>query len=308
MLPSPPDIETRVFARVPEELQAEERPSRWLDQLGRVLGRTARMGSFLEGPSFDRDGNLYLVDLAHGRIFRVSPDAEWSVVADYDGQPNGLKIHRDGRIIVTDQQNGLVEIDPVNGKVTPFLPADLIHGYKGVNDLFFAENGDCYFTDQGQMTGLQDWAGRVMRYTPAGRLEVVLDKVPSPNGLVMNLAETTLHVAVTQMNAVWRVPFLDEKAVKVGVFTYLMAGIGPDGLALDTEDNLAIAHPGNGQVWLFDPHAVPIARLVSCAGKLPTNVAYGGPDNKQLFITESETGTVLVADLPVPGKPMYSHM
>src|SRR5208337_1682170 len=47
--------------------------------------------SFLEGPSFDRDGNLYCVDLAHGRLFRISPDAEWQLFAAHQGQPNGLR-------------------------------------------------------------------------------------------------------------------------------------------------------------------------------------------------------------------------
>jgi gluconolactonase len=39
-----------------------------------------------------------------------------------------------------------------------------------------------------------------------------------------------------------------------------------------------------------------------------TNAAYGGPDRKTLYITESETGTILSAKLEVPGKEMYSHV
>jgi gluconolactonase len=36
-------------------------------------------------------------------------------------------------------------------------------------------------------------------------------------------------------------------------------------------------------------------------------VAYGGPDNKTLYITESESGSVLTVPLEVPGQPMFSH-
>ena len=308
MIPAPPEIQTRVFARLPKELGREGTYSRWVERVGKVVGQPARMGSFLEGPAFDRNGDLYVTELAHGRIFRITPDARWHLVADYDGEPNGLKIHKDGRIVVTDQMHGLVEIDPVNGKVTPFLGRDLIHGYKGVNDLFFAANGDCWFTDQGQMTGLQDHAGRMMRYSAGGRLEVMLDRIASPNGLVMNVNESMMYLAVTLMNAVWRVPFLDGQAVKVGVFSYLMGGLGPDGMAIDQDGNVAVAHAGGGQVWLIDPHGMPISRIVSCEGRMVTNVAYGGRDNKQLFITESNSGCVLVADLPVAGKPMFSHL
>jgi len=307
MLPLPPEIPTRVFARLPDELRLDGQPSRWVERVGRVVGQAPRMGSFLEGPSFDRDGNLYVTDIPYGRIFRLSPKAEWTLVAQYDGEPNGLKIHKDGRLIVTDQMNGLMQVDPVNGKVTPFLSRDLIHGYLGVNDLFFAANGDCWFTDQGQMTGLQDHAGRLMRYSAAGKLEVMLANLASPNGLVMNPQESGLYLAITLMNQVWRVPFLDGRAVKVGVFSQLVAGLGPDGMALDADGNVAIAHAGAGQVWLIDPHGMPLARLPSCEGRMTTNVAYGGAGNRQLFITESTSGTVLVADMPVAGKPMYSH-
>ena len=38
-----------------------------------------------------------------------------------------------------------------------------------------------------------------------------------------------------------------------------------------------------------------------------TNLAFGGKDNCQLFITEADTGTILRAEMPVPGKRMYSH-
>ncbi len=70
-------------------------------------------------------------------------------------------------------------------------------------NLFFAANGDLYFTDQGQ-TGLHDPTGRVYRLRGDGRLDLLIATVPSPNGLVTNLAENQLYVAVTRANAVWR--------------------------------------------------------------------------------------------------------
>ena len=38
--------------------------------------------------------------------------------------------------------------------------------------------------------------------TPEGRLERLIDTVPSPNGLVMDLEETALLVAATRGNAI----------------------------------------------------------------------------------------------------------
>ena len=73
------------------------RPTAWAD-INRG-GQT--IDSFLEGPSFDRQGRLYVTDIPYGRVFRISAEGEWELVAEYDGWPNGLKIHRDGRIFIT---------------------------------------------------------------------------------------------------------------------------------------------------------------------------------------------------------------
>jgi len=110
-------------------------------------------------------------------------------------------------------------------------------------------------------------------------------------------------------NAVWRLPLLGSGEVtKAGVFLQLSGGLGgPDGLAIDSEGNLAIAHAGFGTVWLFSRIGEPIYRIKSCTGIRTTNLAYGGADRKTLFITESDTGTILTAKMPVAGNLMYSH-
>ena len=299
----PRDVPTTVFARLPEEYKTADENNEWV--AGQPIGMPAR--SLLEGPSFDRDGNMWCVDCPNGRIFKITRDGVFHLVADYDGWPNGLKIHRDGRIFVADYKNGIMLLDPVNGKVEPWLVRAGLERFKAVNDLFFGQNGDLYFTDQG-LTGLHDPTGRVFRVRPDGRVTCLLDNVPSPNGLVMNHAENILYVAVTRGNNIWRVPFVRNGDVaKVGVFIQLSGGGGPDGLALDDSGRLVIAHVAMGSVWVFDALGEPVYRIRSCMGTHTTNVAFGWPDTTTLYITESESATILKAELDRPGKPMYSH-
>ena len=157
MFAAPPIVETETFARLPDALRRDGVETAW----SRARGSGA-MHSFLEGPSFDRAGLLYCVDLCHGRIFRISPDGAWDVFAEYDGSPNGLKIHADGRIFVADQRCGLLAFDPRTGERT--VVADGANGerFRGLNDLVFADNGDLYFTDPGD-SGLENPNGRVFR-------------------------------------------------------------------------------------------------------------------------------------------------
>ena len=54
-------------------------------------------------------------------MLRVSPDAEWDVVAEYDGWPNGLAIHKDGRIFIADHKRGIMALDAASGRVEPVL-------------------------------------------------------------------------------------------------------------------------------------------------------------------------------------------
>jgi gluconolactonase len=63
-----------------------------------------------------------------------------------------------------------------------------------------------------------------------------------------------------------------------------------------------------GAVWIFSRTGEPVARIRACEGMRVTNVAYGGPGRKILFMTEADSGAVLAADLDVPGCPMYSHL
>jgi gluconolactonase len=93
----------------------------------------------------------------------------------------------------------------------------------------------------------------------------------------------------------------------VSLFIQLSGGGGPDGLALDEAGGLAIAHSGLGSVWIFSPIGEPLYRLRSAAGLNTTNLAYGGLDRRTVFVTESASGSILKARVPVAGRALFSH-
>jgi gluconolactonase len=302
LYPPPQRLSPREWTRMPEEFRRKARTA-WADA---NRGGAALYG-FLEGPSFDRTGNLYVTDIPYGRIFRITPGGSWTQVAEYDGWPNGLKVSKSGRIVITDYKRGLMTLDPDSGKVAPLLETRHSESFKGVNDLVFASNGDLYFTDQGQ-TGLHDATGRVFRLRANGQLDCLIATVPSPNGIVLNLAETQVYVAVTRANAVWRLPLMGDGSVsKAGLWLQLSGGVaGPDGMALDAEGGLVVCHLGIG-AWRFDALGRPTHLVALAEGQVGTNVAFGGPENRTVYITESATGCILCCDLPVPGHTLYSH-
>ncbi len=303
LYPPPQEFEAEVWTTLPEAYRIRNNSPDWA--AANKPGR--QIDSFLEGPSFDRNGNLWVTDIPYGRVFKISPAGEWELVVQYDGWPNGLKIHRDGRIFLADYKHGIMELDAKVGTVQPVVTHRHSEHFRGCNDLVFDSTGRLYFTDQGQ-SGMHMPNGRVYRYDiDRDRLDLLLDNGPSPNGLVLNVAEDALYVAMTRGNSIWRLPLMRDGTVsKVGIFIQLSGGhSGPDGMALDTDGGLWVAHAGNGCVWGFSERGAPIARVVSRTGLTTTNIAFGGGDGGILHITESDTGNILRARTKQKGVAMF---
>jgi gluconolactonase len=140
----PQTVQTSLFTTMPDKFRRKGVASAWAD----ANKRGVPVDSFIEGPAFDAEGNLHIVDIPFGRIFRISSQREWTCLIEYDGEPNGLKIHPDGRILVADYRNGLMALDPATNHLTPLLNRRNSESFKGVNDLTIASSGDIYFTDR----------------------------------------------------------------------------------------------------------------------------------------------------------------
>ena len=295
-------IKTEVWTSMPAKFRKKHR-SAWSDP----NRQGAEVECFLEGPSFDRDGNLWFVDIPFGRIFRVSPKGEWELALQYDGWPNGFKFHTDGTAYICDYRKGLLRFDPKTGRLETILDTAYSESFKGLNDLHFASNGDLYFTDQGQ-TGIADPSGRVFRLRANGALERLVTNIPSPNGITLSTTEKHCYVAVTRAQQVWRLPLMaDGSMSKTGVAIQLSGGAaGPDGIEMDSENGLLVCHLGVG-IWRFDANMLPTHLIYSEHHHHHhlANLCFGGPDLKSLYITESLSGDILLAKLPVAGKKIF---
>jgi gluconolactonase len=297
-------LQATVTATVPAGWQRNDRHCEWAAE---VLG-IDRVGSFLEGPCLTPDGGLYVSDLAHGRIFRVGPDGTFSTALDYDGQPNGLALHADGRLFVADYRLGLLALDPVTGDLRLVARGYRMEPFRGLSDLVFGPDGTLYFSDQGQ-SDLRFPTGRLFRWSTTAGLELLMDAIASPNGVALSPDGHVLYVAVTRANSVYRVPLRADGSVgKVGVYLQLSGGHGgPDGLACDAAGGLAVARYGLGAVQLFDAQGQLVLTIRSPVGTGTTNTAFGGPDGRTLLITEAESASVLSAPLDQPGLPLYGQ-
>lgn len=289
MHPLLPEIHSfEIVARLPDSLRRGAR-SDWSTH--NLDGR--ELDAFLEAPVFDGEGNLFLADIPFGRILCLSQSNEWSLVAEYDGWPNGMKFVNRDTLLVADHKRGLVEVACGSGRDSVVCAGFEGKPFHGLNDLTLAANGDVYFTDQGR-SGQQAPYGRVFRWRVGGEPRLLIEGVPSPNGLVLSQDEKTLFLAVTRANAVWRLPLDETGAVnKAGLFIQMSGGIGPDGLARPPDGGgLLVAQPGLG-VWQFRDNGTPRRLWQGDGFPYPTNLAEHPRRPGIFYVTESLSATVL---------------
>ena len=85
---NPPQVrDTEVFTRLPERFRRTGVRSAWAD----ANRGGAPTDSFLEGPVFDDEGRLHVCDIPFGRVFRIDAQGGWTLLAEWDGEPNGMK-------------------------------------------------------------------------------------------------------------------------------------------------------------------------------------------------------------------------
>ncbi|XP_048011509.1 adipocyte plasma membrane-associated protein isoform X1 [Megalobrama amblycephala] len=226
LIPSPIDPEPYIFEGPPPALEGPLAVNTRL-QRGRRL-----FSGQLKGPeSFtaDQNGNIY-TGTVDGKLWRINKESltfitqmgrnipECGTSTDYEpvcGRPHGLRLDRDGQLIVADSYQGLFKIDPWTGEKT------LLHSSKEgadgipfgfLNGLEISKNGTMFFTDSSSKWGRRhvryevletNHLGRLLSYDPVtGHVRTLLDSLYMPNGFAFSSDEDFLLLAETSIGRI----------------------------------------------------------------------------------------------------------
>lgn len=234
------------------------------------------------------------------RLYRIAADGAVSV-ARTDAGTNGLAMGPDGALYGASHALGaIVRFDLGDLAAEPTVVIGMHDGARlnGPNDLVIGRSGAIYFTDP----DYQAPSPRPQRATRAyrladGVLEVIADDLSQPNGIALSLDERTLYLG--HAGGLVRYP-LDAEGAIAGARTSVAAITrGVDGLGRDCAGDLYVTT--NGSVVVLDPDDAELGRLDAPGA---TNVAFGGPDGRTLYVTSlGDPPRLRTATLDVVGLP-----
>jgi lactonase len=274
----------------------------------------------LEGPAFDRDGNLLFCDVSGSRVLRVTPDKHLSVVVSQKQvSPGGIAIHKDGRIFVAAinlvQGTGeIIAVKPDGAERQTIVPSDA--GYMP-NDLVFDPNGGFYFTDfRGTSTKPE---GGVYYVSPDLKtITPVLPHLSEANGIALSPDGKRLWTTEFGRNLLHRIDLeTPTQIAPIGTaIPYHFTGAAPDSMRADSDGNLYVAMYGQGRVLVFNRNGIPIGQVLLPGRDEGHNLESTSmaikPGTNDLYIvtTDAQDGqgaTIFHAKTFAKALPLYSH-
>ncbi len=250
------------------------------------LQQIAKGLKFTEGPVWCPDGYLLFSDIPADIIYKWTLDGKLSIFRSPSGNSNGLTLDRQRRLIACEHGNRRVSRTELDGTIKSIAEKYNNKRLNSPNDVVVKSDGSIYFTDPPYGVDPAkrelDFQG-VYRISPDGDLTLLLDDFVKPNGLVFSPDEKILYIADTERKYVKAYDVKSDGTLTNGrIFADLSAEKqhGPDGMKVDEMGNLYVT---SGVVWVFDKTGKHLGNIVT--PEAPANCAFGGSDNKTLFIT-----------------------
>jgi len=250
--------------------------------------KVADLPGYSEGIAFDQLGNAYV---SVGR----NPQSSHSVYRIRPGHaaepwlslrvPNGHKVLRDGTHVIAGE--GTILHVTREGDVIDSLTADRAGTrLRHPNDIALDGHGGFYVTDPGSGDpGRRD--GRIIYVDSGLAVLPAANGFCYPNGLVVRADGRALYLVDSCDGRLYLLSILGPGQLERHSVLATMADSGNsgfDGMTLDSQGRLYVAHYGAGRIEVFDRAGKFLTRY-GAGNLLASNVAFGGADLGDLYVT-----------------------
>jgi gluconolactonase len=261
-----------------------------------------------------------------GCVTHISTDGQSKRIIGKTGRPNGLAVDKDGIIWVAESMKPvpcLIRMT-MDGETEVFLTECDGEPFLFPNDLAFGPDGALYMTDSGIMFEdfapggniRPDWEtvpidGRVYKIDVQTKEIKKLDSgIRFTNGIAFD-PDDNLYSNETLTGMIYRYQWNDGEVGPREDFGNVNApqgpkGLkGPDGMKFGANGNLYATVIIQGDVTVLGPDGAVVQRIKT-DGDFPTNLCFGPPGSKKIYVTEDAKGTMEVFDVDTDGLPLYT--
>jgi sugar lactone lactonase YvrE len=246
----------------------------------------------IEGPAVGPDGHLYVVNFAReGTIGRIEQNANGSGNAELflalpEGSTgNGIRFDKAGTMYIADYTgHNILQVDMSTRAVSVFAHNSAMNQ---PNDIAITAAGVLYASDP----KWADSTGQLWRIDRDGSTHLLEANMGTTNGVAVSPDQKFLYVNESIQRKVWVYDLQPSGDIANKRLLIEFADHGMDGMRCDAQGNLYIARYGAGVVAVVSS-AGELLREISLQGQRPTNVAFGGADGKQVFVTLQDRGAI----------------
>jgi sugar lactone lactonase YvrE len=251
----------------------------------------------LEGPACDAAGNIYAVN---GRwvqsIQKTTPQGgtEVFVTLPSGSVGNGIRFARDGAMYVADYTaHNILRVDMKTRAVSVFAHEDRM---TQPNDIAIGPDGTLYASDP----NWDDGNGQLWSIDRQGRVRRLAEKIGTANGIEVSPDGHTLYVNESVQRSVWAYPIAPGGALTQRRLLKQFEDFSLDGMRCDVDGNLYVARHGKGTVVKLSSTG-EVLREFDALGAKPSNLCFGGPDGRTLYLTEVEHQRLVQVRVDRPG-------
>jgi gluconolactonase len=252
----------------------------------------------IEGPACDPQGNVLAVNYQRqGTIGLVTPDGRGSVFVELPAGSigNGIRFNAKGHFYVADYTaHQILEVDPISKQISVLAHNPALNQ---PNDLAIADDGTLYASDP-------NWAestGQLWRIDPDGTTTRLAKDLGTTNGIDVSPDGKTLYVNESVQRNVWAFTIQPDKTLGDKRLVRKFEDHGFDGMRVDVDGNLYLTRFGKGTVVKLTP-AGEILQEIDVLGARPSNLCFGGPDGRTIYVTEVEHTRLVEFRVDRPGR------
>lgn len=262
--------------------------------------------AFPEGPVVMDDGSVIVAETEGGRVTRCW-NGRKETVCETGGGPNGLAIGPDGALYHCNNgghgssyTTGRIErIDLATGKFERIYESCDGEALSAPNDLMFDTDGNIWFTDLGHIGDKAKHFGGMYCAAPDGsKIVRIVNRALSYNGIGISPDMATVYAADTYSARLWAV----DRRAELQQPRLIGTAPGPvflDSLAMTAAGNICVAAVTGSAIATFTPDGE--VTMTPVPDRLVTNIAFGGEDMRDAYLTFSGHGTLVKTRWHEPG-------